>query len=365
MMRKYDEYLYLGVILGALIGIQRILGSYLSITLPSPQYEGEEFLNPWDYLPIIVALLVIFISISLIMSFFKMYGIRYTSNLIKGKKENIFRLVFRRLPSIILLAVLQFLIYAAALGLMILPALLSPACICMSGPIALIVFFLLIIRLAFSYHALIIENLSPLDSLKKSWEITSGKTIETLVFLIIASLPPVPSILISSAIPERYFYISIIFDLITGYFLILTTVTITRGYLELSEERKKNMQLSTQPGPATGSKEIFAFGLSVEEVNALASAGIRVIPVSFRAEQVRVGDLIAYSDFYAGDSSWYPHRLMLMYGLGVPEMKYVIERISGILPQPTIFGTVNIRNIDMSVADLLGALESEHDSQKI
>ena len=357
-----STYMYIAVILGGISGMIRLMSHYLEPATPSDPYQPY----PSDSISFLVFYMLTIIVVALVGMVINAYVIRFTADMHRNRQEDIFSVVLRKLPGIIALGIILTFIYFGIMILAMAPALINPVCACFSVMAALIVLFIAAVRLSFAIVALIVDDTGVTDSLYRSWDLTSGKTIDVFVFLIIAIFPAAIFAILSALIPEKYFYIAIGVGFITAYMSMVYTVMLTKGYMELvREERARTAYAFADTTPSTGPKPIFVFGMPAEEVNMLRAAGLHAIPVSFRAETSRVGDLVSYADFYTGDSTWYPKRVAIMYGMGPPEMEWAMQSISSILRSDIIFGTINIHNVDMSVGELLNALSREHESRKV
>ncbi len=359
-------FLYLSIMVGAVMGIQTIFDQYVFKGISMP--VGE---NPPDMGPYVTSLglfLLIFILSSLLTLFLDAYAIRFTANLDAKRREDIFTIVLRKIPGIIAIYFIIALLLFGSIIVALLTIFISPVCACFSMLIVFILIFIVSIRLIFAVYPLILNDVGVIDSLHRSWDLTSGKVVDVLAFIIIAEIPVIPFVILSAAIPRQYYYVNVALDFVIAYMSMVSIVMMTRGYMELERDEKRKDLLTgfwMEAPEESVQKPVFGFGLSGEEIQALNLAGINLIPVSFRAEQTRVGDLIAYSDFYAGDPSWYPRRVLLMHGMGQPEMKWLMDTVSYLLSSDIIFGTINIHNVDMSVGELLNALAREHDSRKV
>ncbi len=369
IMRMKRMYIYFGIVIGALYGLFDIFNTYLSSFLPDVESIPE---NVGAYRSILLAKLVLFILYFIAISFFSAALTRYVANHIHSRDEDVFSVAAHKMPGILFLDFILIILITGALVILVVPTRMFPGLICLTFSLAVLILLVFSLRLPFAIYALVVDDMDPIDSLKHSWEITRGRMLDVFVLLVMAALPSIPFIVMLSSLktflPAGHIYVSVIADIFLGPAVTLGIIHITRGYLELSREpRKKERDAGSgvvEPHGVGVTKQAFAFGLSEYEINRLRREGVFPIPVSYRAEQTRVGELIAYPDFYQGDSGWYPGKAILFYGMGTPELSENAAIVRSTLGDDVILGTVNIRNVDMSVGQLLEALKREHEASK-
>jgi len=357
---RNDIFLYLAALWGAILGLQTLSLMYL---LSPVSTKPGEYIDPGNYLSYFLLFMALTLLFGLALLFARIYAIRFTSSTLRKKREEIFSTVIGKIPGVTAIWLVLTFIYGIIILFAIGPFFISPALTCLTVPLALIVLFFIAIRLTFAVYPYVVDDEGIMDSIYRSWDITSGRVLDVFVFVLISGLPALPFMIIYAFIPEQYFYLKIGLNFFIAYFSLVGIVNITRGYMELASEHIRQ-DVWAPPRPYAP-KPVFAFGIRDYDINRLRGAGIYVIPISFRAEQARVADMIGYADFYAGDSAWYPRKVIFMHGMSEPEMRHVMNTASSILGGDVIFGSSRMSNMDMSVRQLLDALLREHESQKL